>query len=100
MKYDSFVRDRLPPPDLLPEFHFNLPELQYPERLNSAAELLKGGEPDALAVINDHGRWTYEQLDQFSGRIARLLVDEEALIPGNRVLLRGPNTYTMFAAWL
>ena len=48
--YDTFVRDRLPPPELLPEFRFDLPELQYPERLNAAAELLKGGAPDALAV--------------------------------------------------
>ena len=100
MDYDSFVRDRLPPPELLPEFRFDLPELQYPERLNAAAELLKGGAPDALAVVNDHGRWAYADLDDFSGRIARLLVEEEGLIPGNRVLLRGPNTYTMFAAWL
>ena len=100
MTYDSFVRDRLPQPELLPEFRFDLPELQYPERLNAAAELLKGGEPDALAVVNDHGRWTYAQLDDFSGRVARLLVDEEGLKPGNRVLLRGPNSYTMFAAWL
>jgi 2-aminobenzoate-CoA ligase len=98
--YDSFVRDRLPPPELLPEFRFDLPELQYPERLNAAAELLKGGAPDALAVINEHGRWTYADLDHFSGRIARLLVEEEGLVPGNRVLLRGPNTMTMFAAWL
>ena len=100
MSTDSFVRDRLPSPELLPEFRFDLPELQYPERLNSAAALLKGGAPEALAVINDHGRWTYAELDEFSGRIARLLVDEEGLVPGNRVLLRGPNTYTMFAAWL
>ena len=97
---DTFVEDRLPPPEVLPEFRFDLPELQYPERLNAAAELLKGGAPDALAVINEHGRWTYAQLDDFSGRIARLMVDEHGLIPGNRVLLRGPNTYTMFAAWL
>ena len=62
-------------------------------------ELLKGGAPDALAIVNEHGRWTYADLDDFSGRIARLLV-EEGLIPGNRVLLRGPNSYTMFAAWL
>ena len=100
MEYDSFVRDRLPPPELLPEFRFDLPELQYAERLNAAAELLNGGAPDAVAVVNDHGRWTYAELDVFSGRIARLLMDEEALIPGNRVLLRGPNSYTMFAAWL
>jgi 2-aminobenzoate-CoA ligase len=98
--YDSFVRGRLPPPELLPEFRFDLPELQYPERLNAAVELLKGGAPDALAVVNDHGRWSYADLDDLSGRIARLLVEEEGLIRGNRVLLRGPNGYTMFAAWL
>ena len=100
MEYDSFVRERLPPPELLPEFRFDLPELKYPERLNAAAELLKGGASDALAVVNDQGRWTYAELEDFSGRIARLLVEEEGLIPGNRVLLRGPNSYTMFAAWL
>ena len=100
MTVDSFVRDRLPPPDLLPEFRFDLPELQYPDRLNAAAELLRGGAPDSLAVVNDRGRWTYSELDDFSGRIAQLLVEEEGLIAGNRVLLRGPNSYTIFAAWL
>ncbi len=96
MAYDFFVRDRLPPPDQLPQFDL----LDYPARLNAAAELLKGGAPDALAVVNDHGRWTYAELDDYSGRIARLLIEEEKLVPGNRVLLRGPNGYTLFAAWL
>ena len=100
MSYDSFVRDRLPPDGQLPEFRFDLPVLQYPERLNAAAELLSGGKPGDLAVTNDHGRWTYGELDDFSGRIARLLVEGKSLIPGNRVLLRGPNGYTLFAAWL
>ncbi len=62
---DRFVEDRLPPPELLPEFRFDLPELQYPERLNAAAELLKGGAPDALAIVNDHGRWTYRRPRRF-----------------------------------
>jgi len=97
---DTFARARLPPPELLPEFRFDLPELQYPERLNAAAELLQGGAPDGLAVVNDHGRWTYAELDDFSGRIARQLVEVHGLVTGNRVLLRGPNSYTMFAAWL
>ena len=96
MNYDSFVRDRLPPADQLPEFLLH----DYPERLNAAAELLKSGRPDDLAIINPHGRWTYAELDDFSGRIARLLIELEGLISGNRVLLRGPNGYTMFAAWL
>ncbi|HET9397314.1 MAG TPA: AMP-binding protein, partial [Sphingomicrobium sp.] len=94
--YDSFVKDRLPPVEQQPEFLL----LDYPERLNAAVELLKGGKPDALAVTNAHGRWTYAELDDFSGRIARLLVEEHGLVPGNRVLLRGPNGYTLFAAWL
>ncbi len=96
MRYDPFARDHLPPPEQLPEFRL----LDYPDRLNAAAELLRGGSPDALAVVNDHGRWTYAELDSLSGRIARLLVDEHDFIPGNRVLLRGLNGYTMFAAWL
>jgi len=95
-EYDSFVRDRLPPAEQQPDFLL----LDYPERLNAAAELLKGGKPSDLAITNAHGRWTYAELDDFSGRIARLLVEEKGLIPGNRVLLRGPNCYTMFAAWL
>jgi 2-aminobenzoate-CoA ligase len=93
---DTFVRDRLPPAELQPEFLL----LDYPVRLNAAAELLRGGKPDDLAVINEHGQWTYADLDHFSGRIARLLVEGEGLKPGNRVLLRGPNGYTMFACWL
>ena len=94
--YDSFVRDRLPPPELQPEFLL----LDYPERLNAAAELLRDCSSSDLAVVNTHGRWTYAELDAFSGRIARLLVEEEGLVPGNRVLLRGPNGYTLFACWL
>ena len=93
---DRFVEERLPAADQLPDFLL----LDTPARLNAAAVLLEGGKPDDLAIINGFGRWTYAQLDQISGKIARLLVDEEQLIPGNRVLLRGPNGYTMFAAWL
>ncbi len=76
---DRFVEERLPSPDQLPEFRFDLPDVQYPEFLNAAAELLKGGAPDAPAIVNDHGRWTYADLDNFSGRVARLLVEEEGL---------------------
>ena len=31
---DTFARDNLPPREQWPEFKFDLPELQYPERLN------------------------------------------------------------------
>jgi 2-aminobenzoate-CoA ligase len=97
---DTFVRDRLPPPEAQPEFRFDLPELQYPERLNAAVELIDKGDPHALAIINDCGRWTYGEMRGLSDRIARLLVEEEGLVPGDRVLLRGPNGAILFACWL
>lgn len=100
MQRDRFVEEHLPPADAQPEFLFALPELRYPERLNAAAELLKGGAPEAIAILNDMGRWTYAELEAFSGRIARYLAECCHLVPGERVLLRGPNTYTMFACWL
>ncbi|TMJ11651.1 MAG: 2-aminobenzoate-CoA ligase, partial [Alphaproteobacteria bacterium] len=62
--------------------------------------LIGTGAPDAPAVVNDSGTWTYTDMRALSDRIARLLVEEEGLVPGNRVLLRGPNTASMFAAWL
>ena len=97
---DTFVRDRLPPEDAQPDFLFDLPELKYPERLNAAVQLIDGQPADALAVVNDMGEWTYGQMRSLSDRIARLLTEEEGLVPGNRVMLRGPNNATMFAAWL
>ncbi|SMF70251.1 AMP-binding protein [Allosphingosinicella indica] len=102
--YDSFVADRLPPADAQPEFLFDLPELRYPDRLNAAVELIDRavaeGDGDRPAVVNAQGRWTYADLKDMSDRIARLLVEEEGLLPGNRVFLRGPNGATLFAAWL
>ena len=98
--YDSFVRDRLPPIEAQPEFRFDLPELQYPERLNAAVDLLAGGAPGDCAVLGGAGAWTYAELDVLSSRIARLLVEEEGLVPGNRVLLVGRNGATQIAAWL
>ena len=97
---DSFIRDRLPPPALQPDFLFTLPELHYPERLNAAVELIDRHDPEALALVNDAGSWTYGEMKDLSDRIARLLVEREGLVPGNRVLLRGPNNAMLFASWL
>jgi 2-aminobenzoate-CoA ligase len=97
---DTFVRDRLPPPDAQPDFLFTLPELHYPEQLNAAVELIDRQDPTRIAVVNDAGAWTYGEMRALSDRIARLLAEEEGLVPGNRVLLRGPNSAMMFAAWL
>jgi 2-aminobenzoate-CoA ligase len=101
---DTFCRDRLPPQDQWPEFLFDLPELSYPERLNCAAELL-----DATAVREGRDRpclrsptqtWTYGETVRRTNQLARVLTEDFGLRPGNRVLLRGPNSPWLAAAWL
>ena len=99
---DRFVEDHMAPAAAGPVFLFN--GLDYPERLNAAAELIDRpvaeGDGDRLAVVGAAGSWSYAMLHSLADRIARLLVEEEGLVPGNRVLLRGPNGAMLFAAWL
>ncbi|MBL8380539.1 MAG: AMP-binding protein [Burkholderiales bacterium] len=105
---DTFARDRLPPRALWPELRFDLPELRYPARLNAAAELLDAqvanGRGDAPAIwMPVDGKpvcATYAQLQHRVDQIARVLTEDLGLVPGNRVLLRGPNNAMMAACWL
>jgi 2-aminobenzoate-CoA ligase len=100
---DTFARDRLPAAADLPEFLFELPELRFPERLNAATELLDrrvaAGEGDRLCIQGEGVRWTYADLQAQANRIARVLVEDLGLVPGNRVLLRGANSPAMAACW-
>jgi 2-aminobenzoate-CoA ligase len=105
---DTFVRDRVPPPEQLPRLLFELPELQYGAQLNCASELLDRwvaqGDGARLAVLGAAPdgtpiRWTYAELQARANRIARVLVDELGLVPGNRVLLRGANSPMLAACW-
>jgi 2-aminobenzoate-CoA ligase len=101
-RHDPFVAEHMPPEADWPHFSFDLPELCYRERMNAAVELLGDLSVDGarLAVVNDAGAWTYAELGDLSDRIARLLVEDGDLVPGNRVLLRGPNGFTLIACWL
>ncbi|WSZ37267.1 AMP-binding protein [Streptomyces sp. NBC_00882] len=98
---DTFARDHLPPPDQWPELRFDLPELRYPDRLNCAAELLTG-PPDDRPVFHtpDGDTWTYGMLRARVDRLAHLLTGDLGVVPGNRVLLRGPTTPWLAACWL
>ncbi|HEX6042302.1 MAG TPA: AMP-binding protein [Longimicrobium sp.] len=101
---DTFARDHLPPRELWPVLDLSgLPELAYPPRLNCAVELLDrtsaAGHADRPAILWDGGRWTYRELVERSNRIAAVLRDDLGLVPGNRVLLRGPNSPMMAACW-
>src|SRR4051794_2792774 len=100
---DTFCRDHLPPAEQWPELTFDLPELQYPDRLNCATALLDdvaaryGGDRPCLHQPGVPTR-TYADLGTAANRIARVLVDDLGVVPGNRVLLRGPNNQWLSAA--
>ena len=100
---DTFATDHLPPAELQPEYLFELPELQYPERLNCAVELLDThvaeGRGDRLCVQAEGVRWTYAELQDKANRIANVLTQEMGLVPGNRVLMCAPNNPMMVASW-
>ncbi len=101
---DRFARERLPPRHQWPELRFDLPQLQYPERLNCAVELLDkavaGGNGSRIALRSSRGDWNYARLLEQTDRIARVLTEDLGLVPGNRVLLRGANTPMLAACWL
>jgi 2-aminobenzoate-CoA ligase len=101
---DTFCRDHLPPADEWPELTFDLPELAYPDRLNCATRLLDdviarhGGDRPCLHAPGAD-TWSYDDLLAAANRIAHALVDELGIVPGNRVLLRGPNNPWLTACW-
>jgi 2-aminobenzoate-CoA ligase len=101
---DAFPRDNLPPSAQWPDFIFALPELQYPDRVNCTVELLdrwvESGHADRPCLISPTHTMTYAQLVEQVNRIASALTRELGLVPGNRVLLRGPNSPMMVAAYL
>jgi 2-aminobenzoate-CoA ligase len=100
---DTFALDHLPPADALPEFRFDLPELQFPPQLNCAAPLLDHhlveGRGGRLCIRGGGVTWTYADLADRANRIAHVLVSDLGLVPGNRVLLHGANTPLLAACW-
>jgi 2-aminobenzoate-CoA ligase len=100
---DSFARDNLPPHEEWPDLIFNLPELRYPEHLNAASvfvdERVAAGEGARACLIAPGAKWTYDDLAEKVNRIANVLTRDLGLVPGNRVLLRAPNTPMLVAAY-
>ncbi|MDI9896885.1 AMP-binding protein [Rhodococcus sp. IEGM 1381] len=100
---DTFCRDNLPPENSWPEFRFELPSLDYPERLNCATVLLDDMVstvgPDKPCLLSPSATWTYGELLARANQVARVLTEDHGLIPGQRVLLRGPNNPWLVACW-
>jgi 2-aminobenzoate-CoA ligase len=109
---DTFTRGHLPPSDQWPVFMADLPELNYPDQLNCAVELVdrhvREGRGDRIALhgVSDFNTgggdfsWTYAQLQEKTNRIAQVLTQDMGLVPGNRILLRGGNSPMMAACLL
>jgi 2-aminobenzoate-CoA ligase len=101
---DTFARDNLPPREQWPDFKLDLPELNYPERMNCVAELLDrwiaAGQGERPCLIAPTETWSYAQLAERVNRIANVLTRDLGMIAGHRVLLRGPNSAMMVAAYL
>jgi len=109
---DTFARDNLPPPDEWPQFLLDNPDVAYPARLNCAVELLdrliddepQRGLGDRPAIWSEvdgmpHAT-TYRELRMRVNQTAHVLTNVMKLVPGNRILLRGPNSLHMAIAWL
>jgi 2-aminobenzoate-CoA ligase len=100
---DTFTRDNLPPRAEWPEFKFDLPELQYPERLNCVTHWVdrwvEVGQGDRPCLLSPAETLTYAQLNERVNRIANVLTRDLGLKPGNRVLLRAANNPMMVAAY-
>jgi 2-aminobenzoate-CoA ligase len=102
---DCFAEERLPCAEQLPEALLDVLPQRNAERLNAAAHLLdrhvEFGRGDARCIVlPGGGAWSYAQLRDAANRIASVLVDDLGVEPGNRVLLRAPNTPMLAACWL
>lgn len=99
---DTFARDNLPPFDQWPDFL--LDGFDYPEWLNAAYELTDAmvdkGFGDRTALIGNGRIRTYKELTDWTNRIAHVLVEDFAVRPGNRILIRSANNPAMVAVWL
>ncbi len=99
---DTFTRDNLPPPHQWPLI--SLAGYGYPDALNAGAELtdrmVERGFGDRTALIGNGRRRTYKELTDWTNRIARALVEDFGVKPGNRILIRSPNNPALVACWL
>lgn len=101
---DTFARDNLPPREQWPDLIFPLPELQYPDQINSVSEFVdswvRQGHGERPVIYGARGSLTYKQLQEQVDSVAHILTTDLGLVPGNRVLLRGANSAVMAICWL
>ena len=102
---DTFARDSLPARESWPTIEFAIDDVRYPPDLNAATALIDAAVsahgPDRVCLRTPDGRsWSYGRVLEEANRIAHALEEDLGLVPGNRVLLRGPNSPWMVMCWL
>jgi 2-aminobenzoate-CoA ligase len=101
---DRFVHDRLPPSGQLADMRYDLSELAIQAQANLVDVLLgqitARGLSDRPFLRSDKLTLSYTDASERINRIAQVLTQDFALVPGNRVLLRGGNSIDMALAWL
>jgi 2-aminobenzoate-CoA ligase len=101
---DRFVHERLPPQSQWPRLLYERPELQLPAQVNLVEALLDRapakGWADRPLLRSPSGVLSYADVRERVDRICRVLVEDLGMVPGNRVLLRGGNSFGMALAWL
>ena len=100
---DRFVHDRLPPLEQWPQRVYpadssiseqaNLVEVLFQRAFNK-------GHADQPMLRSDRITLSYADTLERVNRIAQVLTEDFALLPGNPVLLRGGNSIGMALAWL
>ena len=99
---DTFARDNLPPPEQWPEFLHGRVRLSRVSQCGGRIDRSHGqrGFGDRTALIGHGRRRTYKELADWSNRLARALIEDYGIKPGNRVLIRSANNPAMIACWL
>jgi 2-aminobenzoate-CoA ligase len=81
-------------------------EPQYADgvALNCAHALLDRhiveGRGSTIAVVSDTMSWSFDELHERASRIAHVFTRDYDIVPGNRILLRAPNSPMLAALWL
>ena len=104
MPYDRFVLDRLPPAEQWPQRLDNLPPPVAGQSVNAITTLWaraeEAGWMDRPFLRSPHEVLSYAQTRERVARLASTLITTLGLQPGQRVLLRGPNSIELAVAWL
>ena len=102
---DTFAFDSLPAEATWPTIEFTIDDVVYPAELNAATALIDAAVaehgPDRVCLRTPEGQlWTYGEVLARANQVAHTLESDLGLVPGNRVVLRGPNSPWLVIGWL